>query len=493
MEKPRRGFEDVLLITSSKSQDGFHPALDKNQVVYCLLTLLLLFSTTEQQCWTGVRLSTATGEQQYIKASAKYYAVALQGGGGPLCVGRLDRPGRFEPGTSPIVQGHTGAVLDVDFNPFDDSMFASASEDTTIKIWSIPEEWEPTDDKGNAKEGTDLTESLVDLAGHQKKVTLLRFHPSANNILLSTGADSTVKVWDIEAATAVHTFGDFADLAQDIVWDVRGDNYAVTCKDKMVRFLDGRTGVLSSSIEVAHEGPKSVKLCYLGETGKILTCGSSKQSSREVKIWDVKNLKAPTHTETIDTASGALIPLFDSDTNVLYLCGKGDGIVRLYEFEDKDPFFYKLNDGFRSTLPSKGCCMVPKRGLDVMQHETARILKVTSSQGVHPLVFTVPRKSDSFQDDIFPDTSAPTPAHSAEEWLGGSSKPPVTMSLNPAVKTTTCANGVNGHKKVALKTVGQLNAELEEALKRIKYLESVLTKNNIPFDGGDEKAVDPAE
>jgi coronin-1B/1C/6 len=36
-------------------------------------------------------LSTVTGEQQYIKASAKYFAVALRGGGDPMAVCRLDR------------------------------------------------------------------------------------------------------------------------------------------------------------------------------------------------------------------------------------------------------------------------------------------------------------------------------------------------------------------------------------------------------------------
>lgn len=430
-----------------------------------------------ENCFTGMRLSTVTGDQQYIKASSKYYVVALFGGGGPMHVGRLDRPGRFEYGTSSAVEGHTGSVLDMDFNPFDDSMFASASEDSLIKLWSIPEDWEPTDSKGLAKQGDNLTESLVDLVGHRKKVTLLRFHPGASNVLASTSADYTVKVWDVEKAEAISTYDGFGDnLIQDVVWDTKGDVMATSCKDKSVRFIDPRVGTLAREIKQAHDGLKSMKLTFLGETGKFMTTGASK--SREVKVWDLKNLSQPLTTEVIDTSSGALLPLYDQDTNVLYLCGKGDGIIRPYEFEDKGPYLHKLNDGFRSNTPAKGMCFVPKRGLDVMQCETARILKVTNNDGIHPLSWTVPRKSDAFQDDIFPDCPSAIPAHSSDEWLAGSSKLPKTMSLNPALASR---NGNTG-SKMKLKTVASVSKELTEAQARIKYLEKKLKDAGISYE-----------
>lgn len=434
-----------------------------------------------EHCFTGIRLSTVTGDQQYIKASAKYYAVALFGGGGPMHVGRLDRPGRFESGTSPTFEGHTGSVLDMDFNPFDDSMFASASEDTTIKLWSIPDDWEPTDEKGLAKKGDNLNESLVDLVGHRKKVTLVKFHPTASNVLASTSSDYTVKIWDVEEGSEISTFADFdSNLIQDIVWDVRGDTYATSCKDKKVRFTDPRTGTLSSQIEMAHSGMKACKLAFLGESGKFLTAGTSR--SREVKIWDLKNLSEPVFTESIDQASGTLLPLFDNDSSILYLCGKGDGIIRPYEFEDKKPYLHKLNDGYRSTTPAKGLCLVPKRGLDVMKCETARILKVTNNQGIHPLTWTVPRKSDAFQDDIFPECPSVTPAHSAVQWKEGSSKKPSVMSLDPKM-TSKNANGAGAAgNKTKLRTMASVSVELKEAQQRIKYLEGKLDEASIEYE-----------
>jgi len=436
-------------------------------------------------CYTGFRVATATGEQQYIKASTKYWAVAMFGGGGPMVVGRHDRPGRFEDGASPILKGHSGTVLDTEWSPFDDSMLATASEDSTIKFWSIPDEWEPTDEKGLGKKGEDFSDSLMSLDAHRKKVTLIRFHPTASNTMLSCSSDYTVKTWDIEAGSAISTL-ETSNLTQDIVWDVRGDNYATSNKDKSVKIVDGRTGEVSTKIEQAHDGSKSTKMQWLGNdgaSGHLLTTGASKQSMREMKVWDLKNLSKPLHVESVDTASGALMPFYDRDTSVIYLCGKGDGQIRLYEFdESKAPFLYKLNDGFRSTTPGKGYCMMPKRGLDIMGCETARLLKITNTDGIHPLKFIVPRKSEAFQDDIFPPAASPSPAHTCAEWLGGSSKMPKTMALDPkSMAAAGVGGGANG-KKTKLLTVPMLTKEAEKMKAHIESLEKKLKTNGISFD-----------
>lgn len=426
-----------------------------------------------EACWSGFRLSTSAGDSQFVKASAKYCCVSLVGGGGPVGVFNLSTPQKFPVAACPLLSGHSGTVIDFDWNPFDDSMLATASEDSDIKIWSIPENWGcPSGDR------TVLDESLVTLEEHRKKVMYLRFNPTANNVLASVSSDETVKIWDIEKGCSVSSFDEMPDLGQDVVWDVKGDNFATSCKDKTIRIHDARTASLSNTITMAHEGIKSVKLTYLNDSGKLLSVGASKQASREIKVWDLGNLSKPLATHKIDNGAGVMYPLFDNDTYVLYLCGKGDGNIRIYEFEDKGDCIFKLNDGYRSTQPTRGIGMVPKRGLNVMKHENARLLKVTSS-GLSPLSFYVPRKSEAFQDDIFPDCAAPLSAHTADEWLAGSSKSPVTMSLNPADQGNSPIKA--GTPKKAFKTVKSLSADLDEANKRIAYLESKLKEANIEY------------
>ena len=314
----------------------------------------------------------------------------------------------------------------------------------------------------------------MELKGHGRKVHLCRFNPTVNGCLLSCSGDQTVKTWDCEKGEEIASFGGNTELTQDIVWDYFGDKVATSCKDKKVRVLDARG--MTQAVEFnAHEGSKSVKLSFLGKTGHLASVGFTKQSQRELKIWDLRNTAKELKRVDIDQAAGALLPFFDPDTNMLYLAGKGDGNIRYYEMNEDDPYCFGLSE-FRSTTSCKGACIIPKRANDIMKCETIRMLKLTPNDGVQPLHFTVPRKSDAFQDDIFPDSAAPVPAHTVDEWVAGSSKPPVLMSLDPS-KAGAVSTGAA--KKMVIKTVATVSAELKVANERIKELEEKLKAANI--------------
>ena len=332
----------------------------------------------------------------------------------------LNKPGKLSP-DMPIIGGHTASVLDFDFNPFHDQILASASEDQTIKVWGIPE--------GGLT--ANINEPLVDLHGHGRKVTLLRFHPSASNVLASTSADQTVKLWDIEKGSEICSLNDAHEqLIQDIVWDYTGTTYTTSSKDKHVRIIDARTSTIATTILTAHEGAKSTKLTYTGRLDRLITVGFTRQSQRQFKIWDPRNVSRELKKVDIDQAAGVIMPFFDPDTNLLYLAGKGDGNVRFYEVQRRDPYCFPLSEQ-KSSVSAKGMAWVPKRSLNIMGCETARLLKLTTNS-VEPLSFFVPRKSDQFQDDLYPDTCSSDAAHTADQWISGSNKAPCLISLNPS-------------------------------------------------------------
>lgn len=73
---------------------------------------------------------------------------------------------------------------------------------------------------------------------------------------------------------------------------------------------------------------------------------------------------------------------------------------------------------------------MPKRGLSTSQCEVARFYKLHAIKGLcEPIGMIVPRKSDQFHDDLYPDTAAAKPALSAQEWIRGVNAMPVLMSM----------------------------------------------------------------
>ena len=116
-----------------------------------------------------------------------------------------------------------------------------------------------------------------------------------------------------------------------------GSLLATTCKDKQLRVLDPRAGTVVQA-GPSHEGNKACKVVYLGNTGKLFTTGFSKFSDRQFAVWSEKDLSGPLKLETIDSSSGVLSPIFDPDTGMIYVVGKGDGNVRYYELLPEAPW-----------------------------------------------------------------------------------------------------------------------------------------------------------
>lgn len=369
--------------------------------------------------YSDLDLSPVTGDHNYVKGNSKYFSIATRGGGGPVQVIPYSAVGKLPRGF-PTLNGHSAAVYDTAWNPFNDGILATGSDDTTVKLWSIPD--------GGLTES--LRESAQTLSGHGKPVALLQWHPLASNVLASAGKDPSVKLWDVEKGTAHATLEGFGGLVQDLAFSYDGKLLLTSTKDKLAKVHDPRAATSVVSEWTPHEGGKAFKALFLGDRGQIFTVGFTKQSKREFKLWDVKNTAEPLTTVEIDQAAGVMMPFYDDDTRMLYLTGKGDGNIRYYEFVDEAPYVYPLAE-HRTNVSTRGCDMLPKTACNVMKCEIARFIKLTGDT-VEPISFIVPRKSESFQDDIFPDTAAGVPSMTAEAWFGGANVPGKKVSLDPA-------------------------------------------------------------
>jgi len=119
---------------------------------------------------------------------------------------------------------------------------------------------------------------------------------------------------------------------------------------------------------------------------------------------------------------------------------------------------------------------MPKRGCDVNTNEIARLFRVCGSR-LEPLSFKVPRKSDIFQSDIFPDCRSDEFALTAEQWFAGENAKPKTKPLEGGFqKKEQCATTFHKKEDEGEHSDVDLKKENAELKKRVVYLEAELAK-----------------
>uniref|UniRef100_A0A663FBZ2 Coronin n=1 Tax=Aquila chrysaetos chrysaetos TaxID=223781 RepID=A0A663FBZ2_AQUCH len=329
------------------------------------------------QMYEDIRVSKVTCDSSFCAVNPKFVAIIVEsGGGGAFIVLPLAKTGRVDK-NHPLVTGHTAPVLDIDWCPHNDHVIASASEDTTVMVWQIPD-YVPV---------RNITEPVVTLEGHSKRVGIITWHPTARNVLLSAGCDNLVILWNVGTGEMLLVLEDMhTDLIYNVGWNRNGSLLVTTCKDKRVRVIDPRKQQVVAN-----------------------------------------NFEEPIALQEMDTSNGVLLPFYDPDSSIVYLCGKGDSSIRYFEITDEAPYVHYLNT-YTSKEPQRGMGWMPKRGLDVSKCEIARFFKLHERK-CEPIVMTVPRKSDLFQDDLYPDTPGPEPALEADEWLSGKDAEPILISL----------------------------------------------------------------
>ncbi|XP_047360792.1 coronin-7 isoform X5 [Vespa velutina] len=356
-----------------------------------------------------------------ITASAAFMAFNVDHNGSSLAVLPLEDCGRKSK-TMPLLHAHADTVTDMEFSPFHDGLLATSSQDCLVKLWHIPE--------------TGLEESLCNpectFSHRQRRVEAVCWHPAAEH-LLTTASYTTLTLWDVLSQQELFSNSDHTEVIQSLSWKQDGTILATSCKDKQVRIIDPRASTCIVNFCSSHMSIKDSRIVWLNNSDRILTTGFDAARLRQVYIRDLRHLNEPVKTLELDCSTGILMPLFDPDTNMLFLAGKGDTTIMYMEVTDKDPY---LVEGIRhSGEQTKGVCLVPKRALNVMQAEVNRLLQLTSNM-VIPIMYQVPRKTyRDFHADIYPDTNGCIAQNNAAAWIKGHNAPVPKISLDPAKRS----------------------------------------------------------
>ncbi|KAF6751310.1 WD40-repeat-containing domain protein [Ephemerocybe angulata] len=113
------------------------------------------------------------------------------------------------------------AIRGISFSP-DDQRFATASDDSSVRIWSFAES---------------RFESV--LSGHGWDVKCVEWHPT-KGLIVSGSKDSQVKFWDPRTGTCLSTLHQHKNTIQALAWSPNGNLVASASRDQTVRVFDIR-------------------------------------------------------------------------------------------------------------------------------------------------------------------------------------------------------------------------------------------------------------
>ena len=157
-----------------------------------------------------------------------------------------------------VLTGHQDVLNSVSYSP-DGKLIASASADTTIKIW---------------RSSGELLHTLED---HQDSVLDVTFSPQGD-LIASAGQDNTVKLWSIDGKLKDTLSGHRGSVHQ-VAFSPQGDLIASAGEDKTVR-LWNREGKL---VNVLIEHEREVLAVAFSPDGRTIATGDR---SGKLRLWN---------------------------------------------------------------------------------------------------------------------------------------------------------------------------------------------------------------
>ncbi|KAG5665057.1 hypothetical protein KAF25_008791 [Fusarium avenaceum] len=212
-----------------------------------------------------------------------------------------------------IMEGHQEAVTAAVFST-DSSLIASASDDSTVRIWRV-------------SDGT----CIHKLVGHKETVYSVAFFPSGD-MVVSGSPDKTVKLWSIEDGKCLHTLKGHNSAIREVA--VSPDSSLIAFASYIDDF-DGSGKVWIRSVDKRH---------YLhelqGHWGAVYSVAFSPDSTLlaagtedgVIRIWQIEDCKC------LYTLKGHEEPVYSVDfapDTVHIASSSSDGTTRVWHFAEE--------------------------------------------------------------------------------------------------------------------------------------------------------------
>ncbi|RIA96897.1 WD40-repeat-containing domain protein [Glomus cerebriforme] len=173
----------------------------------------------------------------------------------------------------PNTEFHTDSVMSLSWNKNHRNLLASSSADTTVKLWDLQS-----------------LKCAHSFNHHKDKVQRVEWHPIESTILLTASFDKSVAAFDSRSPTNV-AFWNIGDADPECIkWDPFSPQYFyVSIETGLVLYFDARNFGKGTPVFTLHAHDSAVS--SLDVSSSIQGCIVTGSTDKLVKIWDVKDMK----------------------------------------------------------------------------------------------------------------------------------------------------------------------------------------------------------
>ncbi|CAG8363197.1 unnamed protein product [Penicillium salamii] len=161
------------------------------------------------------------------------------------------------------LEGHSDWVMAIAFSS-DGKMLASASYDTTVRLW-------------NAATGA----HQQTLVGHRRSVRAVAFSPDSN-MLASASSDNTIRLWNNTTGAIHRVIHGHTNSIHSVAFSADGKILASASSDHTIRLWDAITG-LPQKVFKGHD--RWITAVTFSSDGKILASASFDHT---IRLWDAR-------------------------------------------------------------------------------------------------------------------------------------------------------------------------------------------------------------
>eukprot|EP00897_Mesotaenium_endlicherianum_P008619 jgi/Mesen1/7786/ME000408S06893 len=123
-------------------------------------------------------------------------------------------------------------------------------------------------------------------SGHTKGVSAIRFFPKSGHLLLSASMDTKIKIWDVpNSGKCMRTYMGHSKAVRDVTFNNSGTKFLSSSYDRKIKLWDTETGKCISSFSTG-KVPYVVKLHPDEDKQNILLAG---MSDKKIMQWDMNS------------------------------------------------------------------------------------------------------------------------------------------------------------------------------------------------------------